>query len=157
MQITQYLRPERIACQQDSSSKKKSLELLGGLLANALPEFSDGEIFDSLIGRERLGSTGLGHGVALPHGRIVGLREPIAALAILKQGVDFDAIDHKPVDLLFALLVPEESTDEHLKILARLAEMFSKQDFCTKLRGCNDADQCFELISHWDNHQQLSA
>jgi PTS system nitrogen regulatory IIA component len=157
MQITDYLRPERIACQQDCSSKKRSLELLGGLLADALPDFSNGEIFDSLIGRERLGSTGLGNGVALPHGRLKGLKEPIAALATLKEGIDFDAIDHKPVDLLFALLVPEESTDEHLKILARLAEMFSNRDFCTKLRNCDNPDQCFELVSHWDNHQQLSA
>ena len=147
MQISQYLRPERIASQQDSSSKKKSLELLGKLLADALPEFSEGEILDSLIGRERLGSTGLGNGVALPHGRIDGLREPIAAMSILKQGVDFDAIDHKPVDLLFALLVPEESTDEHLQILAHLATMFSNQEFCTKLRSCRSSKQCFELVS----------
>ena len=148
MQISDILQPERIVCQQGSSSKKRTLELLSGLLADALPEFADGEIFDSLIGRERLGSTGLGKGVALPHGRLSGLKRPIAAMAILKQGTDFDAIDRKPVDLLFALLVPEESTDEHLQILAHLAGMFSNQDFCEKLRSCNDCDQCFELVSN---------
>ncbi|MEN8802846.1 MAG: PTS sugar transporter subunit IIA, partial [Thiogranum sp.] len=72
MQISDILQPERIVCQQDSSSKKRSLELLSELLAGALPDFSGGEIFDSLIGRERLGSTGLGKGVALPHGRLNG-------------------------------------------------------------------------------------
>jgi PTS system nitrogen regulatory IIA component len=69
-------------------------------------------------------------------------------MAVLKQGTDFDAIDRNPVDLLFALLVPEESTDEHLQILAHLAAMFSNQEFCTKLRNCDDSKQCFELVSN---------
>jgi PTS system nitrogen regulatory IIA component len=157
MQISELLDTARIACQQHSSSKKRSLEMLGGLLANDLPDFADSEIFNSLIGRERLGSTGLGNGVALPHGRMSGLREPIAAVLTLGKGIDFDAVDHEPVDLLFALLVPEQSTDEHLKILARLAEMFSDQEFCTSLRNCKDSRQCMNLINNWDTHQQLSA
>lgn len=148
MEISEILQPERIACRQDSFSKKRSLELLSELLASDLPDFAGGEIFDSLIGRERLGSTGLGKGVALPHGRLNGLKKPIAAMAVLKQGTDFDAIDRNPVDLLFALLVPEESTDEHLQILAHLAAMFSNQEFCTKLRNCEDSKQCFELVSN---------
>ena len=157
MQIPELLSPERISCQQECSSKKRSLELLGKLLADALPDFTDGEIFDSLIGREHLGSTGLGHGVALPHGRVRGLKEPIAALLVLRAGVDFDAIDSKPVDLLFALLVPQESTDEHLQILARLAEMFSDIKFCSELRRCANNEQCYKLISNWNSRQQLSA
>ena len=147
MQISDILQPERIVCQRDSTSKKRSLELLSELLAGALPDFAGGEIFDSLIGRERLGSTGLGKGVALPHGRLSGLKKPIGAMAILKHGTDFDAIDHNPVDLLFALLVPEESTDEHLQILAHLATMFSNQEFCAKLRSCNSSEQCYKLVS----------
>ncbi len=157
MQIPELLSPERIACEQNCSSKKRSLEILSKLLADALPDFTDGEIFDSLIGRERLGSTGLGNGVALPHGRVLGLKEPMAAFLVLSDGIDFDAIDGKPVDLLFALLVPEESTDEHLQILARLAEMFSDGKFCTELRHCNNNEQSFELISNWNSRQQLSA
>ncbi|MGD8853792.1 MAG: PTS IIA-like nitrogen regulatory protein PtsN, partial [Gammaproteobacteria bacterium] len=149
MRIPDLLSPERIASQQECSSKKRSLELLSRLLADALPEFTEGEIFDSLIGRERLGSTGLGNGVALPHGRVNGLREPMAALVVLSNAVDFDAIDSKPVDLLFALLVPQESTDEHLQILARLAEMFSDKKFCADLRDCKNSEQCFELIDNW--------
>jgi len=156
MLISELLQPDRIACRQDSSSKKRCLERLGTLLADNLADFTDGEIFNSLIGRERLGSTGLGNGVALPHGRIRGLKEPMAALLTLKQGIDFDAIDRQPVDLLFALLVPEESTDEHLQILARLASLFSDPDFCTRLRNCKDSDQCYELINNQDR-QQLSA
>lgn len=157
MQIAKLLDPARIACQQGSSSKKRALETLSELLASGLPGFTDGEIFDSLIGRERLGSTGLGKGVALPHGRMNGLDAPIAALLTLEQGIDYDAIDNQPVDLLFGLLVPEESTDEHLKILAGLAEMFSNSDFCTNLRKSNSAEDCLELIRHWNTSQQLSA
>jgi PTS system nitrogen regulatory IIA component len=153
MQIPELLTAERIACQQECSSKKRSLDRLGKLLADALPDFTEGEIFDSLIGRERLGSTGLGNGVALPHGRVQGLKQPIAALLVLSTGIDFDAIDGKPV----ALLVPEESTDEHLQILARLAEMFSDKKFCSELRGANSNEQCHKLISHWNSRQQLSA
>jgi len=157
MQISALLSPSRVACHQDSSSKKRSLELLSQLLSSSLPAYSEGELFDSLISRERLGSTGLGHGVALPHGRISGLEAPIAAFMSLPTGVDYDAIDSQPVDLLFALLVPAESTDEHLQILARLAAMFSDADLCGELRACASSEQCLELIHHWDTEQQLSA
>jgi len=157
MPTTELLHPARIACQQNSSSKKRSLESLSNLLASAVPDYTETEIFDSLIGRERLGSTGLGNGVALPHGRLRGLKQPIAALITLRQGIDFDAIDRQPVDLLYALLVPEESTEEHLQILARLASLFSNPDFCSRLRNCSDSDQCFQLINNQSNDQQLSA
>lgn len=159
MQISTLLEPDRVACQQDSTSKKRTLDLLSSLLASALPAFSEGELFDSLINRERLGSTGLGNGVALPHGRLAGLDTPLAAFVTLSDGgIDFDAIDNKPVDLLFALLVPEESTDEHLQILARLATMFSDPDFCSTLRDCTTSRQCIDQISHWETRQQqLSA
>lgn len=158
MQISTLLEPDRIACLQDSSSKKRTLDLLSRLLADALPAYSEGELFDSLINRERLGSTGLGNGVALPHGRLAGLEAPLAAFVTLTNGgIDFDAVDNQPVDLLFALLVPEESTDEHLQILARLAAMFSDSDFCTSLRACTTPQQCLDQISRWDTRQQLSA
>jgi len=158
MQIAKLLKPARIACRQDGSSKKRALESLSTQLASDLQGFTDGEIFDSLIGRERLGSTGLGKGVALPHGRMKGLDAPVAALLTLAEGIDYDAIDNQPVDLLFALLVPDESTDEHLKILAQLAEMFSNADFCSRLRKSTDSKDCLDLITHWNaQHQQLSA
>jgi PTS system nitrogen regulatory IIA component len=139
MRIPELISPERIACQQECSSKKRSLDLLSKLLANALPEFTEGELFDSLIGR------------------VNGLKAPMAALVVLSEGIDFDAIDGKPVDLLFALLVPQESTDEHLQILARLAEMFSDKKFCGELRECVDNEQCFKLIDNWNSRQQLYA
>ncbi len=157
MQIAKLLEPGRIACQRDSSSKKRALESLSKLLADDLPGFTDAEVFDSLIGRERLGSTGLGKGVALPHGRMKGLDAPIAALLTLEHGIDYDAVDKQPVDLLLALLVPEESTDEHLQILAQLAEMFSNPEFCARLRHSGGSENCLDLISHWKSKQKLPA
>jgi len=157
MSTTELLNPERIAFQQDSSSKKRSLEVLSDLLAGAVPDYTQAEIFDSLVARGRLGSTGLGNGVALPHGRLRSLKQPIAALLTLKQGIDFDAIDRQPVDLLYALLVPESSDEEHLKILAQLAALFSNPEFCSRLRNCSSSEQCLELIHNQSRDQQLTA
>ena len=156
MHINELFHPARIACRQSISSKKRSLEILSRLLADSTPDLTEGEVFDSLIGRERLGSTGLGKGVALPHGRINGLTKPLGALLTLEQGVDFDAIDKQPVDLLFALLVPEESTDEHLQILALLAKLFSQASICQQLRASQDPDSCYEILNHQEPHS-LSA
>jgi len=156
MLISQLVHPARIACQETCTSKKRSLEVLAKLLADSTPDLTEGEIFDSLVSRERLGSTGLGKGVALPHGRIQGITQPLGALLTLTSGIDFDAIDHMPVDLLFALLVPAESTDEHLQILAQLAERFSQPAFCEKLRAADDSDACAALFRPRDP-QSLSA
>lgn len=112
---------------------------------------TEDEIFESLIERERLGSTGLGHGVAIPHARLKGREEAIGAFLKLDTGIDFDAIDQQPVDLVFALLVPEHYTDEHLHILANLAEIFGDEPFCEKLRNCNDVNQALDLLTHWQD------
>ena len=100
---------------------------------------SDMDILDALIARERLGSTGLGHGVALPHSRMPGLDEPLAALVTLREGVDFESADGEPVDLVVGLLVPEDCNEEHLKILADLARRFSDAGLRRDLRECEDA------------------
>jgi PTS system nitrogen regulatory IIA component len=149
MNITDLITAERVVCNGNVTSKKRALELLGELIANGQSDLSAREIFDSLIGRERLGSTGLGHGVALPHGRLSQSRRAIGAFVKLKQGVNFDAIDQQPVDLVFALLVPEHFTDEHLKILAYLAEMFSDKNFCEQLRVADSDQALFERLTHW--------
>lgn len=149
MNIADLLTPERVVCNQNLGSKKRVLELLGALIASDQSDFSNRDIFDSLIGRERLGSTGLGHGVALPHGRLSQSHQAIGAFVKLNQGIDFDAIDKQPVDLIFGLLVPEHFTDEHLKILAYLADMFSDQGFCNRLRDIETDQSLFEQLMHW--------
>ena len=154
MNIANLLTPQLICCGATVTSKKRSLELLAELLAGTEEEPSARTVFESLIGRERLGSTGLGKGVALPHARVTGFAQPVAALVTLESPIDFDALDRQPVDLLFALAVPEHSTDEHLRILATLAEMFSDRSFCDSLRASRSADEAFELLSRWQGAGQ---
>ena len=108
---------------------------------------SDMDILDALISRERLGSTALGHGIALPHSRMRDLAEPLAALVTLKDGVDFESGDGEPVDVVLGLLVPEHCNDEHLKILATLARRFSDDALRETLRGCGDGDELLARIA----------
>ncbi|MFZ1641959.1 MAG: PTS sugar transporter subunit IIA [Candidatus Contendobacter sp.] len=149
MDIMDLITRERLVCDSEVTSKKRVIEVLSELLAMGQVGLTARPIFDSLIGRERLGSTGLGHGVALPHGRFSQSRQAIGAFVKLRQGVDFDAIDRQPVDLVFGLLVPDHYTDEHLKILAYLAEMFSDRSFCQQLRETNSDQALFERLRNW--------
>ncbi|HEC28213.1 MAG TPA: PTS IIA-like nitrogen-regulatory protein PtsN [Gammaproteobacteria bacterium] len=150
MKITDLISLERIRCNASVKSKKKALELLSTLLAPDASNASNEEIFESLINRERLGSTGLGHGVALPHARLQGQDTAIGAFVKLEQPVDFDAIDRQPTDLLFTLLVPDHFTDEHLDILAQLAKMFSEESFCDKLRKSSTDEQLEQLLKSYE-------
>lgn len=149
MQITDLIIPQRISCHAQGASKKRALELLSELLAQAETGPDAQEIFNSLVARERLGGTGLGHGFALPHGRVKGGQRPIGAFVRLAAGVDFDAVDKQPVDLLFALLVPEECTEEHLQILALLAEMFNDKGLRAELRAADSGADLYDLIKDW--------
>jgi PTS system nitrogen regulatory IIA component len=150
MQISDILTKERILCNINVSSKKRVLEECSKLLVTGTL-FSSYEIFDSLVERERLGSTGFGKGVAIPHARVAQSNITLAAFIQLDEGIDFDAIDKQPVDLLFALMVPENSTNEHLKILAQLAKMFSEDNFCEKLRQTTNIENKFKLLSSWQS------
>lgn len=149
MQLSELLSPERVACDVQAASKKRVLEQLSAMIADGQATLTETDIFDSLIARERLGSTGLGHGVAIPHGRAKNSVKTTGAFIKLQEGVDFDAVDNQPVDLLFALLVPEESTDEHLQLLSQLAEMFSNREFVERLRAASTTEQVYSLISGW--------
>jgi PTS system nitrogen regulatory IIA component len=149
MQLTELLTPDRIDCHAHNGSKKRVLERISAMLAAPEAGLEKNAIFESLFARERLGSTGLGHGVAIPHGRIKECEQTIGALITLEHGIDFDARDNQAVDLLFALLIPENSTDEHLQILAKLAEMFSDRTFVSRLREASDADTLMDEIKNW--------
>lgn len=149
MQLTDLLTPQRVACDVELSSKKRALELLSELIASDQQDLTPTEVFENLIARERLGSTGLGHGVAIPHARVKGLDRPLSAFIRLKGGVDFDAMDGQPVDMLCALLVPEKSTDSHLELLALLAEMFSDAEYCQQLRSARGRDELYDILSQW--------
>ena len=151
MRLTDLLSPERTACKANAPSKKRALEKLSELISSASPRVSAIEVFDSLLARERLGTTGVGHGVAIPHGRLKSEDAALGAFVSLEQAIDFDAIDKQPVDLLFALLVPEQSTEEHLQALASIASMFKDDGMRDRLRQAASDSELYELIAEWQN------
>ena len=144
--LDQILAPERVRSNVPAASRKRTLEVLGEILASADPELSAQAIFDRLVARERLGSTGLGEGCALPHARVPGLDRTVAAFLRLRRGVDFDSPNHEPVDLVFGLLVPEESTDEHLEILAAIARVFSDERVRSSIRSADEPTRIREVL-----------
>jgi PTS system nitrogen regulatory IIA component len=131
-----------------ASSKKRLFEQVGLLFENR-HGVAKAVVYDSLFDRERLGSTGLGQGVAIPHGRIKGLKEALCAFVRLAQPVSFDAPDGKPVKFVFALLVPEHATEKHLEILSELAQMFSDGALREALAGAADAAALHQIIAAW--------
>jgi nitrogen PTS system EIIA component len=132
----------------DAGSKKRVFEHAGLLFENQ-HTIARSTVTDNLFARERLGSTGLGHGVAIPHGRIKGLKNPLAALLRLQQPIAFDAPDDAPVSLLIFLLVPEAATQRHLEILSEIAEMLSDRDLREHLGSAADAQALHQCIFNW--------
>jgi PTS system nitrogen regulatory IIA component len=147
MLISDLLSPERIQFDVHSSSKKRLLELISRELARNSSSLSEREIFESLCARERLGSTGLGKGVAIPHGRVKGSDTVQASFIRLKKPLPFDAVDGEPVDLLFAMTVPEQCNEDHLKLLAQVAELFSNPDLLKQLREAENSGRLLQLLS----------
>lgn len=146
--ITPLLSLANVQTASDATSKKRLFEQ-----ASQLVQTSHGvaaaEIFDSLFSREKLGSTALGYGIAIPHGRIKHLKDTACAFLRLATPIDFDAPDGAPVDLVFVLLAPAAATDVHLQILGELAAMFSDEDFRARLRAAPDAAALHRLICEW--------
>lgn len=151
MELQDIIDPERIAYDVDVSSKKRALETVSDFLVKGgnSNDLVSHDVCESLIAREKLGSTGIGCGVAIPHGRLKNTDKTLAAFIKLHKGVDYDAIDNQAVDLIFALLVPEHSTEEHLQILAEIAEMFSNEEFRNKLREAKDPEALWNLLKNW--------
>ncbi len=147
-QIAKLLPLENVVVNLDASSKKRAFEQAGLLFENN-HGIGRSQVYDALFAREKLGSTGLGQGIAIPHGRIKGLKEAKGAFLRLATPVQFDAPDGKPVDLLFVLLVPEAATEHHLQLLSELAQMFSDRSFREKLSASPDAAAIHELFRQW--------
>jgi len=144
-----FIVAERVRCGVDANSKKRVLEQMGDLFSGISPELTQDLVFDRLLERERLGSTGLGEGVALPHARMREVDQAYGAFLQLEKGVTFDAVDDQPVDLAFGLLVPEAATQEHLQLLAHLATLFSDSEVCERLRQAKDPRAVLaELLRH---------
>ena len=150
--LASILTPAQVLAQVEVTSKKRAFEEAGLLFEN-LHGLSRALVTDSLFSRERLGSTGLGHGVAIPHGRIKGLKAPMAAVFQLAHPIGFDAPDDQVVGLLIFLLVPEAATQKHLEILSEIAELLSDADLREKLVASTDSGQLHAMIAGWKSTQ----
>lgn len=144
--IRSILSPELTLSGVSASSKKRILEIIASRVAEQYPELNENQIFNNLVARERLGSTGIGQGIAIPHCRLENCRRVLGALVTLNAPIAFDAIDNEPVDLLFVLIVPLEATSEHLELLSQLAEKFNDREFCQRLRQCQSSEGLYNAI-----------
>ncbi|MEX0901042.1 MAG: PTS sugar transporter subunit IIA [Gammaproteobacteria bacterium] len=144
--MSELLAPERVAYGVPATSRKRALELAAHALAGGANDPGESVILDSLLGRERLGSTAIGYGVALPHGRVDGLAQSRGAFIRLAQPVDFDAADGVPVDLVFGLIVPLKCDDEHLAALATIAARFDDAELRDALRATRDPMRALKLL-----------
>lgn len=145
IRVRDLLSRERVRTDLTASSKKSLLDQLASEFQADRPDLDEREVFQTLLRREQLGSTAVGHGVALPHGRMAGLDHPLGAFTRLVEPADFDAIDDQPVTLVFALLVPDEENEQHLQVLARLARMFDDGEFRGQLLEA-PAGELYELL-----------
>ncbi|HDK37774.1 MAG TPA: PTS sugar transporter subunit IIA [Thiolapillus brandeum] len=141
------LQLDQISLSNNATSKKRALEVVAELLAAGTNTPSAEAIYEKLLDRERLGSTGMSHGIALPHARIKGINKPTGAFLRLSKGIDFDSLDNKPVDLVFGLLVPEQATEVHLELLAELARLFNKPQLCAQIRQATSDEQVLHLLN----------
>ncbi|WP_416885000.1 PTS IIA-like nitrogen regulatory protein PtsN [Marinospirillum sp.] len=147
MPLNDILTLERTLAGVPGGSKKRVLEYFSRFIAQQIPQLDAEEVFSSLIARERLGSTGIGQGIALPHCRMRHCSEAVGTFIRLRDKIDFDALDGQPVDLIFVLLVPEEANEAHLQTLAELAQKFSDEDLRKALRKTDVAEQLHQLIT----------
>jgi len=137
---------DNIDCHNSAPSKKRIIENISDMLAKNTPSISADTIFHALLERERLGSTGLGRGVAIPHARIPGLTHTIAAMMTLESPVNYESADSKPVDIVVGLLVPEEGGEHHLQHLSRLVTLFRETKTCNVIRTADTPEKIFEIL-----------
>ncbi len=145
--LNRVLSAERTYIEDFGASKKKVLQTLAERLSTTLSQVSEFELIDQLISRERLGSTGIGSGVAVPHCRLSSISQAVAMLIRLPKPIDFEAIDRAPVDMIFALVVPQDATDEHLQLLASVVERVNDPSSLAKLRQCQTSNELYELFT----------
>ena len=146
MNLKFLLQPETTKKLLNCSSKKKILEQIAHLASEQLPDHTDADILESLMNREKLGSTGIGNGIAIPHGKIKNSSKAVAVLLVNECGINYDAIDRKPVDIFCALLVPEDQCDTHLATLASIAKIFDNKDVIRKIRRAQSDLDIYNII-----------
>jgi PTS system nitrogen regulatory IIA component len=150
IKLQSILTPARTLCRAPAGDKQQVLEHSARFIGAGFPALDAAMLFNKLMARERLGSTGLGNGIAIPHCRLAHVDAVVGALITLQQPIEFNAVDDKPVDVLFVLLAPEQATQEHLNALAALAELFNESAFCEQLRVAQSAEQLYRAAVEFD-------
>lgn len=151
MKLENLLDLDCVICAAPGNSKKNILEQISILAANKISSSTAKDLLASLLAREKMGSTGIGKGFAIPHGRIANNEKPVAVLVITEKPVPFDAIDDKPVDIFFSLFVPEDHCQQHLETLANVARLFSDKETNKKVRRCRTASQLYQIVVELDS------
>ncbi len=146
MDIQAIVSLDRTECAVQCNSKKRILEIISGIAAKNNPDIDEATVLSALLARERMGSTGIGNGIALPHGRLAGLEKVIAIVVTTTPAINFDAIDNKPVDIFFTLLVPQEQTDGHLQTLAMVAGKLSDKETIKSIRKAATSDDIIRAL-----------
>jgi nitrogen PTS system EIIA component len=146
MEMHDLIAPDRVIANLKATSKKQALQELARIAAEIVG-LHEKAVFEVLLERERLGSTGVGYGVAIPHGKLPGLKRLYGFFARLASPIDFEAVDDQPVDLVFLLLAPETAGADHLKALARISRLLRDRETCEKLRGSDSGDAIYALLT----------
>ena len=151
MKICQYLRPELINSDLKAQNKEEVLTELADQIAGHFPGMKTGDVLQVLLDRERLGSTGIGNGIGIPHGKLKGLETLLLGFGISRKGVDFESMDNRPTCLFFLLITPENSTGPHLKLLARISKILKSDVFKEQLMNASDRDEIYNIIKEADD------
>ena len=157
MRVRELLTRERTEHNLEGVSKKRLLDHAANLVSDTCGGLTAQEVFDALVARERLGSTGIGEGIAIPHCRLAACPSPVGLLISLDKAIDFESIDGRPVDLVFVLLVPEQNPEQHLKTLSHLAALFNQPGFRDRLRDSSSADELFQHAVSSEEELQLAS
>ncbi len=150
MKITEFLKPDAVLSKLTARSKSELLQEMGGLLAHSSPSVDSARLVTVLEERERLGSTGIGEGVAIPHGKIAGLPALVAAFGVSREGIDFNAVDGKPTHLFFVLVAPENSAGMHVKALALVARLFRSSKLREAVLQAESSEAIYSLLAQED-------
>ncbi|MDF1781605.1 MAG: PTS IIA-like nitrogen regulatory protein PtsN [Alcanivoracaceae bacterium] len=157
MRVRELLTPQHTYVDVHGVSKKRLLDQVAQFAADTCPELTEQLVFDALIARERLGSTGIGEGIAIPHCRMAACDKPIGMLLKLDEAIDFESIDGKLVDLVFVLLVPEANPEQHLKTLSHLAALFNESGFREQLRTATTSENLYQRASSSEEELRLAS
>ncbi|MDO6444794.1 PTS IIA-like nitrogen regulatory protein PtsN [Colwellia sp. 1_MG-2023] len=148
MKLTELINENCTLCAVQATSKKRILELLCEKAAESYTDFNTYSLLESLMAREKMGSTGIGNGIAIPHGRLTDGGKVVVVIATTESPIDFDAIDNRPVDIFIALFVPEENCQQHLSTLQSIAQIFSDKKTCKQVRKCHSSSELFNLLKN---------